>query len=193
MRQNPRFVFLGSILLAASLWVAFTPAASQALAASTSPARTSAPASARATLTRLVQSVQISAMTHVATAPDTTFCTSAFSEEQTTSIAGIVLIWYKLTTKWCYDDVTVVSHTTTLSEGITTTGAIDGWSFVQFLNYHFNCYIAAGSTRQCSGNHEDGEAEFSPPSGGSCTMYLGEDENYLGKFFPDSVNDRNGC
>jgi hypothetical protein len=69
--------------------------------------------------------------------------------------AGITIAWLKMVTTWCYNNVTVTSHTTILYWGVTAFGSGLGW-YIQHStpNYSFNCYVASGSTCNCSGNHE---------------------------------------
>ena len=79
--------------------------------------------------------------------------------------AGVRAWTFKATTRWCWNGLTVTYHKTTWSQNVTWTGYhIDdqGW---QGGWKTFNCYVAAGSTRKCSGNHEVVVGNFGTNSG----------------------------
>lgn len=91
------------------------------------------------------------------------------------------LFWSKMQTSWCWDYRTVTSHTTNVYWGRTTLGEIDGWQ-MENVGRYFECYVASGSTRECSGNHEI--AQFDWFNGTSeCIQAIQEWENYRGEFF----------
>ncbi len=187
MRTHKRFVLLGSLLLAAGLLIAFTPTASTASAATASPASASAVASGPTTLTRLAQVVHVSVTTSVVAAPRDSAgdpCATKQRVENGTDVFGIVLYWFKMQTSWCWDYRTVTSHTTHLYWAVTGPGAAFGWAYISNSGVHFYCYVASGSTRQCSGNHEDATASFlNLDTLQTCLPFIAEDENYRGQFF----------
>jgi hypothetical protein len=69
-------------------------------------------------------------------------------------VFGGVVAWLKMVTTWCYNYVIVTRHSTVLYWGVTSYGGATGWLWRYSPQYSFNCYVAAGSHRSCSGNHE---------------------------------------
>jgi hypothetical protein len=100
-----------------------------------------------------------------------------------------VLAWYKMTTYYCWNGVIVTSHSTREDGGVTASGSAAGWTYNGNVNgsVGWNCYIAYGSTRQCSGNTEYAQGSFQ-----DCLIKFGcvdnwypqiqEWENYHGQF-----------
>jgi hypothetical protein len=193
MRQHLRFVLLGSILLAGSLLVVFSPLASTASAATTSPASARQPTQLTRSVafvlrsSQLAQEVQVSVTTSIIAASRDNAgdpCNTAQRQENGTDVFGIVLFWFKMQTSWCWDYRIVTSHTTRIYWGVTGPGAAAGWAFINHSPIHFHCYIAYGSTRDCSGNHEDATASFlNVVTLQTCLPFISEDENYRGQFF----------
>jgi hypothetical protein len=180
MRQHTRFVLLGSILLAASLFFAVTPHFSPAFAATTSPAST--PANAP----QLTQLVQVSVITSSATSRVSAGdpCRTSSRQQNAKDFFGITLFWFKMQTRYCWDNRTVTYHRTTISWGVTGPGAAVGWAYISNSGIRFNCYVASGSTRQCSGNHEWATASFhNVVTRQVCLPHIDEWENYRGQFF----------
>ncbi len=192
MRQHLRFVLLGSILLAGSLLVVFSPLASTASAATTSPASARQPTQLTRSVafvlrsSQLAQVVQVAVTTSVVASRDSAGdpCNTAQRQENGTDVFGIVLFWFKMQTSWCWDYRIVTSHTTRIYWGVTGPGAAVGWAFINHSPIHFHCYVAYGSTRDCSGNHEDATASFlNVVTLQTCLPFISEDENYRGQFF----------
>jgi hypothetical protein len=182
MRQHTRFVLLGSFLLTASLFFAVTPFFSPAFAATTSPAST--PANAP----QLTQLVQVSTTTSSATYRNSAGdpCNTAQRQENANDVFGITLFWFKMQTSWCWDYRTVTSHTTRIYWGVTGPGHVVGWAYISNSGVHFSCYVAYGSTRQCSGNHEWAIASFhNVVTRQVCLPLINEYQNYRGQFFSD--------
>lgn len=96
--------------------------------------------------------------------------------------------WFKMTTYWCWNNVIVTYHNTYETGGVTTFGALEGWSYNGVGSSGWYCYRASGSTRNCSGNTEYAQGSFS-----ACVFKVGcianwypfiqEWENYRGGFF----------
>jgi hypothetical protein len=101
---------------------------------------------------------------------------------------GVVLFWFKMTTDWCYNFSIVTYHDTKTYFGITFTGSAGGWAFDKIIEATARCYVAYGSTRNCSGNYEDREGNFRAcvvviGCYDSAQPYLQEWETYQGNFY----------
>jgi len=181
-----------------SLLVAFTIAIGVAVAAGSGYAHAASVIPTRASVSRgsasslpttaqLAQEVQESVTTSVvAASPDSAGdpCNTAQRQENGKDVFGITLFWFKMQTSWCWDYRTVTSHTTRIYWGVTGPGAAVGWAFINHSPIHFHCYYAYGSTRNCSGNHEDATASFlNVVTRQVCLPFISEDENYRGQFF----------
>jgi hypothetical protein len=97
--------------------------------------------------------------------------------------AGNMIAWLKMVTKWCYNNVIVTSHSTVLYWGVTAFGSALGW-YIEYSSprYSFNCYVASGSTRSCSGNHEWTEQFWRNGSAGvGLALTVDEWEAYKGE------------
>jgi hypothetical protein len=97
--------------------------------------------------------------------------------------AGIMIAWLKMVTTWCYNNVIVTSHSTILYWGVTAFGSGLGW-YIQHAtpNYSFTCYVASGSTRNCSGNHEATKQFWRNGSAGvGLALTVNESEAYKGQ------------
>ena len=164
---------VSSHLLAASLWFACAPLFSTVFAATTSPASVSATTPRLKQLTRsvavvarspqLAQVVQVSVTTSVVAAPPDSAgdpCRTSQRQQNGKDAFGITLFWFKMRTSWCWDYRTVTGHTTRIYCAVTGPGAVFGWAYVSNSGIYFNCYVAYGSTRDCSGNHEEATASF---------------------------------
>jgi len=164
MRTYKCFILLGSLFLAMSLLLTFAP-----------PAFAANSGLARASVT-----------THVTMVPQDSAsdpCNTAQRQENFAPL-GFTLFWFKMQTSWCWDYRIVTRHTTVIYWGVTGWGAAVDWHFVAVTPIHFNCYIASGSTLQCSGNHEYAIATFrNGISGVECLLTINEWENYRGQFF----------
>ncbi len=89
-----------------------------------------------------------------------------------------------MVTYWCYNNVIVTYHDTSVGHSITGTGVATGWEWIGSTAIDFYCYKASGSTRQCSGNSESARGYFyNILSGQSCSDFLHQYENYKGQFF----------
>lgn len=190
--QRPRITWLAVLPLVMSLWVAFTPLAAPALAATnrhtTAPLAATKPASSL----ELTQMGQVSVTSTVLITPQDSaavYCNSV-SFKENYLVLGNIVAWLKMNTHWCYDGVTVTSHSTILYWGITSYGLATGWETnVSNPEYSFNCYVASGSTRNCSGNHEWTEMlfdNFVNKSGIALTVQ--EWENYEGQDFTNGAS-----
>jgi hypothetical protein len=115
----------------------------------------------------------------------TTHCTTKQSSESDGNVSAVTLIWISMKTSWCWNNSIVTSSHTVLSWGVTTWGNLGGWYTVGKPKYTFNCYVASGSTRNCSGNHEWMQEEFQtqPYSDTTCYLSLNQWENDKGQFF----------
>jgi hypothetical protein len=115
----------------------------------------------------------------------TAHCTTQQSSESNGNVSAVALIWVRMQTRWCWNNSTVTSHSTVLYWGVTTWGNLGGWYSVGNPKYTFNCYVAAGSTRNCSGNHEWMQEEFQtqPYADETCYLSLDQWENDKGQFF----------
>jgi hypothetical protein len=115
-------------------------------------------------------------------------CETSWAKETEHDALGFTLFWFKLSTYWCWNYSIVTYHNTYSSYNITTLGGDSGWVYNGTDGIHFNCYIASGSTRKCSGNYESTTAYFQ-----DCIVkygcvqnvyfYIEEWENYKGQFF----------
>jgi hypothetical protein len=187
-----------SIAKRCSLLFVFTIAIGVAVAASSGyahaapviPARGSVSqgsAASSPTTAQLDRVVQESITTSVVAAPRDSAgdpCNTAQRQENGNNVFGITLFWFKMQTSWCWDYRIVTSHTTRIYWGVTGPGAAFGWAFINHSPIHFYCYFAYGSTRDCSGNHEDATASFlNVVTRQVCLPFISEDENYRGQFF----------
>jgi hypothetical protein len=162
---------------------------STALAATGSTAQAPQPAAtAPAGQDPVVTVTTTSGFSPAAPSPDGTYCRTGWEQKNGEDSVGIILVWYKMTTYFCYNYATVTSHSTNVSGGTTTTGGIGGWSYQgtpDGINFH--CYVAAGSTRNCSGNQEEAQGQFHACQAGYCyanwSPTITESENYHGTFY----------
>lgn len=96
---------------------------------------------------------------------------------------AVTLFWVRMKTNWCWNGVIVTKSSTVLYWGVTTTGNLTGWHSEYNPQYTFNCYVAAGSTRNCSGNHEWMQEDFVhgvfPLY--DCYLHINQAEAYNGK------------
>jgi hypothetical protein len=115
-------------------------------------------------------------------------CRTGWAQVTYRDVFGITLWWFRMTTSWCYNGSIVTSHTTTVSHDVTGTGTATGWAWGGRSAVSFNCYVASGSSRNCSGNHESDTAQFDYiPIPSVCVVKLQEWENYRGEFFWSSA------
>jgi len=97
--------------------------------------------------------------------------------------------WFKMTTHWCWNGLTVKSHTTNETAGVTAFGSVEGWAYNGIVpgSDGWYCYVAKGSSRNCSGNTEYAQGAFSDCQYGVCiahwSPFIQEWENYHGGFF----------
>lgn len=98
---------------------------------------------------------------------------------------GAHLFWLDVKTTWCYNGITVTSHSTILSWGTTGPGSVEGWQYIGNPQYSFNCYVAAGAPTGggCSGNHEHADEQFANGGIPGCHLVVDTEENYKGQFF----------
>jgi len=161
-QRRPRITWLAVLPLAMSLLFAFIPIASPAFASPNSHTTSNLAATKPASSLRLAQIVHLSATSTVLTssrnsAGDPCKTISTYYPKNDN---GITIFWLKMVTTWCYNYVTVTSHSTTLYWGVTTTGTLTGWYSLYNPIYSFACYVASGSSRNCSGNHERAQEDF---------------------------------
>jgi len=118
-----------------------------------------------------------------------TRCETSWVRVTERNAVHITLYWFQLNTYWCWNGVTVTYHRTYPTWDITTLGGDVGWQYRGIPDgIQFNCYVASGSNRNCSGNHEAATAHFE-----LCVLRIGcvqntyihieEWENYHGQFF----------
>ena len=91
-----------------------------------------------------------------------------------------------MTTTWCWNGITVTSHTTVLAWGTTTLGHAAGYTGLGNPAFSFNCYVAAGAPTGggCSGNHEVAtEAFLNGIDRSEVDLTINQEENYKGQFF----------
>jgi hypothetical protein len=69
--------------------------------------------------------------------------------------------WYEMDTYFCWNGVIVTYHSTSTKYGTTVVGKAEGWQFDGQGELGFHCYVAVGSTRNCSGNTEYRQGHFS--------------------------------
>jgi hypothetical protein len=131
--------------------------------------------------------VQVSVTTSVVAAPPDSAgnpCRTSQRQQNGKDAFGITLFWFKMRASWCWDYRTVTGHTTRIYWGVTGPGAVFGWAYVSNSGIYFNCYVAYGSTRDCSGNHEEATASFlNVVTLQTCLPHIDEWENYRGQFF----------
>jgi hypothetical protein len=123
----------------------------------------------------------------------TTHCGTRDDTFSSTLVPGAVsLFWVRMKTNWCWNGVIVTGSSTTLYWGVTTTGNLTGWYSEYNPQYTFNCYVAAGSSRSCSGNHEWMQEDFvhgiTPFE--DCYLSINQWETYNGGF---TWNDSHHC
>jgi hypothetical protein len=132
----------------------------------------------------LVFSINFRSGAHAASVVSTRCATRQSDETFTDGLPTMdTLFWVKMKTTWCWNGITVTSHSTILYWGVTTLGKIYGYSSLYNPAYRFNCYVASGSRRNCSGNHEWMQEDFvgTPPR--DCYLSIDQEENYKGQFF----------
>lgn len=103
----------------------------------------------------------------------------------TYSSLGLAQFWIRMTTKWCENGLTVTSHSTSVTQdhGVR-------WNYYPG-SVSFNCYVAAGSARSCSGNHEHltGANYLNGDLNITCFPSIAEWENYKGQYLSDWSDD----
>lgn len=92
--------------------------------------------------------------------------------------AGVLVWWVAMETNFCYNGTTVTSHRTAMSHWV-------AGSYTYFPEpIKFRCYVAAGSTRNCSGNEESDTSVVSNGDLGlNTTVAIQEWENYHGGWY----------
>ena len=111
----------------------------------------------------------------------TTLCVNGITKRVNISSLGLPIAWLQMSTNFCYNGVIVTYHTTKVTHWT-------AWSYAP-SPYSFVCYVASGSTRQCSGNRETEDDGFY--SGNiACDIRIQEAENYRGQW---SINWRWFC
>ncbi len=196
-QRRPRIIWLVTLPLVLSLLLAFSPLASPAFAATHQQmtlhsAAPKVPSSMRlAQIARLAVTPSILTFSRNSTGDP---CSTRTIQYDSKDAVGFILFWIKMQTTWCYNYITVTSHATVLSWGVTGTGAALGWVVLGGTNsppdYSFNCYVAAGAPGNppsgCSGNHEYMKQYFINqinPLLLETDLTLNEEENYKGQFF----------
>jgi hypothetical protein len=101
---------------------------------------------------------------------------------------GNIFAWVAMETYWCWNNVIVTYHSTTISGGVTTSGYVAGYA--PQLNpqaYDFKCY--AITSRNCSGNHEWTQQDYlSVPLLLEVDFAISEEEGYQGQFSYQTAN-----
>jgi len=93
----------------------------------------------------------------------------------------IILFSFHMVTYFCWNGVIVTYHSTSVGAGVTGTGVATGWEYTGHSGIDFTCYVASGSTRNCSGNSESDYGYFyNILLGESCYNYIHQTENYKG-------------
>jgi hypothetical protein len=165
MRIPRHFTFLASLLLAASLLIVFTSGESTAFAATKQ-------VSGRAAT---MQSTRV---------PSVNRCDNKSSRVVAKDLFGIELLYFRMSTHWCWNFKIVTYHSTTAVATVTGPGATVGWRITNVSSIHFECYVAAGSKLQCSGNREQATADFQNRfTGQRCHASITQAQNYKGQFF----------
>lgn len=112
-----------------------------------------------------------------------------YDGEDTLYSGPSALAFVLFTTNFCYNGVTVTSHANFYNPGVTSAGSDAGWVYVAgSQNYEWHCYVANGSTRNCSGNEEDVREQFDKCSAfRGCSSYwfpnVDQEQNYKGQHF----------
>lgn len=115
-------------------------------------------------------------------------CETSWARKTEYNVFHLTLFWFQLNTYWCWNGSIVTYHNTYVTWDITTLGGDVGWLYDGTGGIAFHCYVASGSTRNCSGNYEAATAHFQ-----LCVIKYGciqnvyffieEWENYRGQFF----------
>ncbi|HKT03149.1 MAG TPA: hypothetical protein VJT31_26775 [Rugosimonospora sp.] len=144
MRRFPAIPRLGRIAVLATAMAALVPLAAWPGTATAAPAAAAVPVITTQTGTEAT-----------APAPDTAAATqcSTIWIGVSSSLAGNMLWNWRQTTTFCYNGVTVTSHSTSYSWQITSWGSVSGYAWQGLAYNQSNCYVASGSTRNCSGNY----------------------------------------
>ena len=121
------------------------------------------------------------ATTQVSSAGDP--CFTSWTEIDYSSL-GLRQWWIRMTTNWCENGVTVTSHSTRVTQDHGRR-----WNYYPG-SVSFNCYVASGSTRNCSGNHEHltGVNYLNGALHVTCFPSIAEWENYRGQYLHDWSN-----
>jgi hypothetical protein len=121
-----------------------------------------------------------SGLTASATASTGDPCETSWTK-YSSSAAGNLLYSFEASTYWCWNGAVVTSHKTSYHYVITSLGTLDGYGW-DSGDITFNCYVASGSTRSCSGNHESVNGNFGIEASGF-TVAIDQSENYKGQYF----------
>jgi len=194
--QRSRFLWLFAAVTAASALVISTGAisAGPAFAAPVSsvqahhaaaPARVAAtPADDTSDATTMTSGSADTASADTVNAAAAESCRTSTNYINNEDILGIILFSFNMSTYWCYNGSIVTYHSTGVNHGITGTGSATGWEWIGDSGIDFSCYVASGSTKNCSGNEEHSTGYFyNDITGQSCSDTLHQWENYKGQFF----------
>jgi hypothetical protein len=125
--------------------------------------------------------VTIITATNRASASNGDPCKSGYEQVNNNDVFGITLFWFRMNTTWCYNGLTVTSHTTTLHQGVDLTGEIGGWEWIGNSAISFHCFVTEQNTRKCAGNFESAHGYFyNVDDGFSCNDYIYEEQYYNG-------------
>lgn len=178
-------LLLSACIIAIGLAVAAAPGLANAKPAAPVHASAHRSVGASPTPAQMAHVTQASVTTNYASAAATAGdpCFTISRQENANDEFGITLFWFKMQTSWCWDYRTVTRHTTRIYWGVTGTGDAVGWAYINNSGIYFDCYIAPGSTRQCSGNNEDATASFlNLFTMQACLPYISMSETYRGQF-----------
>jgi len=107
-----------------------------------------------------------------------TYTVTVFNKD----VLGIILFSFHMVTYFCWNNLIVTYHDTSVGAGVTGTGTATGWEYTGDNGIDFYCYKAGGSTRNCSGNSESSTGAFyNFLLGEHCSDFINQFENYKGQ------------
>jgi hypothetical protein len=177
---------MGALVVCVSLATAFSAATAQAATGSPAAAGRAASTSPAEVVTEGTPvATSVPAANDSAGDPCTTDTYTRYLIDELTQQH---VAWFRMQTYWCWNGRKVKSHTTSESGAVTQLGSLEGWVYNGHDATVFNCYVASGSTVNCSGNHEQDQGFFQ-----ECILKVGcvgtwdptieMWENYKGQWF----------
>jgi hypothetical protein len=184
-RQRLRLTYLVVLPLALGLLLVVTPIASPAAFAATN-GQTGMKLAAPQQLTLARASELVTSTTVTSSQINASTLCTTFTSYLSYGYLGVNNeMWLKLVTNWCYNNIIVTSHSTTIYWGVTSAGAGSGWTWptVSDPYYSFSCYSAVPDVvRNCSGNHEHATQLFQNPIlRDEASLTIDQYETYAGK------------